>query len=330
MKKRFITLLLALLVVIVPCVQAEEEEDEDRNFRRDLWEYNASAGIQRDGVNEIRIRCLEAPGRNFKARDYDYTTTNSEYIDILINCLNSMRLCKECDIYGIADTTSFDIFLNGVQEYEITLSLFRNINVEKYDEIYYYDYIRFLDTVKALKKGTYFPSDWANRDVESAIEAGILTDNLFGLYRDSINREQACEIVYNAIKHKIRIEGSIADVFEDTDSEGVCMLYSLGIVNGKSEELFCPNDYLTREEFAKLLVGAYCYVMGDDTGKDYNNTQFNDTELISSWAVPYVAVANKKGLLIGDQAGNFAPQKMCTKEQTVVATLRLYREIGGL
>ncbi|MBQ6937946.1 MAG: S-layer homology domain-containing protein, partial [Clostridia bacterium] len=48
-------------------------------------------------------------------------------------------------------------------------------------------------------------------------------------------------------------------VFNDLESvswaeDSIRELYNLGIISGRSEGVFAPNDYVTREEAAKMLI----------------------------------------------------------------------------
>lgn len=50
---------------------------------------------------------------------------------------------------------------------------------------------------------------------------------------------------------------SVKNPFSDTADESVISLYNYAIINGKNENEFYPYDYITREEFAKILSGTY-------------------------------------------------------------------------
>ena len=103
-----------------------------------------------------------------------------------------------------------------------------------------------------MASGLSLCSYWAKESIEKADEIGIYTDG--GDLTQPISREKFCEVVYNYIK--ISGAGFVVDSsepFTDTDNEKVAALYSLGIVNGKSEKSFAPNDTLTREEAATIL-----------------------------------------------------------------------------
>ncbi|MGN0181241.1 MAG: S-layer homology domain-containing protein [Candidatus Ornithomonoglobus sp.] len=90
--------------------------------------------------------------------------------------------------------------------------------------------------------------------------------------------------------------------FEDLNSvdwayTAISKLYALGVIEGRSYTIFAPNDYVTREEFAKLIVTAF----GFDKD-EYENT-YTDVPA-GAWYEEYVCAATKHGICngIGDNA----------------------------
>ena len=91
-------------------------------------------------------------------------------------------------------------------------------------------------------------------------------------------------------------EVSKADLFKDLDSEHWAMeaikyLADKEIVNGKSETRFAPNDNITREEIAKILVLAF-----ELTGKE--SSEFTDVDE-NAWYYDYVTRAAASGIING-------------------------------
>jgi hypothetical protein len=110
--------------------------------------------------------------------------------------------------------------------------------------------------------------------------------------------------------------------FNDLDSvpwakESVMKLAELGIVSGKGNSTFAPNDFITREEFAKILVTAFNLV---DEGAESNFNDVNSGE----WYYKFVSIAQKKGITAGMGDGSFGVGRNITRED--LATL-LYRAI---
>ncbi len=87
------------------------------------------------------------------------------------------------------------------------------------------------------------------------------------------------------------------------------------IVNGKGDRQFCPNDSVTREEFIKMIVGAFG--LYDPTA----TCNFTDVPA-EHWAHSYVASAVNSGLVFGVSNTEFGAGQNITRED--MATL-LYR-----
>ena len=87
-----------------------------------------------------------------------------------------------------------------------------------------------------------------------------------------------------------------------------------GIVKGYDNSAFKPDDPVTREEMANILVN----VLGkqDEAGASMNvKTGFKDDARISSWARGFVVVAVKYGLLKGYPDGSFRPLGDATRAE---------------
>ncbi|MBR2499907.1 MAG: S-layer homology domain-containing protein, partial [Clostridia bacterium] len=98
----------------------------------------------------------------------------------------------------------------------------------------------------------------------------------------------------------------------------ITYLYQAGIVSGKSEKTFAPNDNVTRAELAKMLVlGLKLEAKG--ASKDFKDVESN------AWYADYVAVAASNGLITGDENGNFNPNKPITRQD---AAVMMYRAVA--
>lgn len=97
-------------------------------------------------------------------------------------------------------------------------------------------------------------------------------------------------------------------------------LATKGILNGKSEGIFAPDNNVTREEFAKMLVAAFDFK--DDTAK----TQLSDVSP-TEWFYPYVSVAEKLGIVKGD-GGRFGVGENITRQDMAVMAYRAAKQAG--
>ena len=83
---------------------------------------------------------------------------------------------------------------------------------------------------------------------------------------------------------------------------------------------FRPEETITREEMAKIVVGAAEQIGIDGEEKELS---FQDDSAISDWAVEFVQKAVSYGLINGNEDGSFAPQKNATRAEAAVVMKRL-------
>lgn len=112
-------------------------------------------------------------------------------------------------------------------------------------------------------------------------------------------------------------------IFNDLDSvswakTAIEYLFDKGVVNGKADGVYAPDDNVTRAEFIKIIVVA----MG--ISGDIEDTPFTDVEE-NEWYAPYIAAAYKGGVVLGAEDGAFYPNASITRED--MATI-LYRALG--
>ncbi len=167
-------------------------------------------------------------------------------------------------------------------------------------------------------------SDWAKSDIEKAISLNIINYGGNYNYTGSITREEFCEIIYNYCANVIgkleTIDGT--NKFTDTNNAHIQILNAAGIINGKSETEFAPDDFLTREEAAVILNRMVNYTIPVPVTEMY--FAFDDEAKISDWASDSIQVMCNMGVMNGVGENNFAPQEIYTTEQAIVTVVRVY------
>ena len=111
-------------------------------------------------------------------------------------------------------------------------------------------------------------------------------------------------------------------VFEDIEhvawaDKAIHYLYSNGIIAGRDEKTFDPDNKVTRAELAKMLVVGLG-LKGEGT------VSFSDVPS-SAWYAEYVLVAAANGLILGDDNGRFNPNSPVSRQD---AAVMMYRAIG--
>ena len=100
-----------------------------------------------------------------------------------------------------------------------------------------------------------------------------------------------------------------------------------GIVAGYSDELFGPNDTITREQMATILY-RYAQHKGYDTTAKADLSRFTDTAQVGSYAVETIRWANAEGLVNGTSATTLSPKGSATRAQVASILTRFCQNIA--
>ena len=172
------------------------------------------------------------------------------------------------------------------------------------------------------------PSQWAMADIDKAYALNIT--NAGGNYNfpEAITREQFCELIYNYVSEfgELPIDDGHL-VFTDTDNMKIRVLNTLGIIKGKSETQFAPDDLLTREEAATILSRLINTVHPDLASTELY-FEFADSAKISGWAMSDIQRICNMGVMKGVGNNTFAPKDNYTTEQAIATLVRIYAYSG--
>ncbi len=97
-------------------------------------------------------------------------------------------------------------------------------------------------------------------------------------------------------------------------SEPVAWAGGTGLVQGIGENMFGPNNSVTREQIAVMTV-KFANLCGAQMTLSSNAIEFADEADISDWAVEAVHTAQQAGLLNGRENGVFAPKDTATRAE---------------
>ena len=172
------------------------------------------------------------------------------------------------------------------------------------------------------------PSDWAKDSIDIANAVGITDKSQPYYYHNNITREKFCELIYNfIISTNKTITAPVTDSFTDTKNEKILMLNGLGIVNGKTATEFAPDDYLTREEAATIIVRMVNKVVPMAATEMW--FEYDDIDEISEWASDSIQTISNLGLMNGVGNNRFAPKDTYTTEQAIVTLVRVLEKAGA-
>ncbi len=203
------------------------------------------------------------------------------------------------------------------------------------------------DELKTSKTAGIQCSNWAFDEVAKAWDLGIMDWKDEYSYTSPITREEFCELVYSYITNvlsNILDEEIKPDEYKrvvDTENYAVQCLVGQGIIEGKSvveicalplangkgipnsyDITFAPNDYLTREEAATILLRLINKTIDVPATEMY--FEFEDGNEISDWADNAVQVMCNLGIMKGVGNNKFAPKDTYTTEQAIATVVRVY------
>lgn len=171
------------------------------------------------------------------------------------------------------------------------------------------------------------PSEWAADSVFTLNYIGILDEEFsdLGKLQNNISREEFAELalkMYLKAKDKKLENIEVGMRFTDTKNPYVGGAYNLGIVDGIDSKTFAPNQNVTREQIATMLIRAL-KVMGVDTTVKSKST-YTDSGSVSEWAAHGIDFISQEGIMEGIGDNKVAPKEFATREQAMV----LIQKIG--
>jgi len=163
-------------------------------------------------------------------------------------------------------------------------------------------------------------SSWATECVHRAIGLNLVPQNLQSNFNQPITRAEFTALavyLYQILGNEI----TGRTTFADTNDRYVEKAAYIGIVSGVGNNLFDPDATLTREQAAVLLSR-----LAEAIGHPLRGVPlvFADSAEISSWAVSGVEDVVAHGIMIGTGNYMFSPLHPYTREQSIIAILRVF------
>lgn len=318
--KRVLSLLVVLVMLVsaLPC-SADNSTATQGSASAHVYTFEELTGLSREDIDHIIIRS----GMN----GINYSTTYDKVITDIYNTINTksfLPYVKEGNSGGwIYEIIFFDKankkytynFSSGITPESGHSGLsYRSENVEELKAI----------VEKAYNLISNDCSEWSADYIVQAKDIGLL-ENVSGLvYKENITREKFCELIYDFIMITQRgiTTPEYKNQFTDTDNEKIVVLNAAEIIYGKSSTEFAPNDLLTREEAATIIVRMINKVMPMPVNEMYFD--YDDINDISDWASSSIQVMSNLGFMNGVGENKFAPKDNYTTEQSITTLIRMY------
>jgi hypothetical protein len=167
------------------------------------------------------------------------------------------------------------------------------------------------------------PTSWAVADVNAAIAAGLVPENLQRNYQSNITRGEVAQMFINLLEKASgqTIDDFMAakgvsindDAFTDTTDRAVRAANALGIINGVGGGRFDPGGVLTRAHIAGL-ANNIAKVLGVET-EGYTHSF---TDVSGHWAEPWLGWPVHAKIIQGVGDNKFDPDGQLTTEMAIM------------
>ena len=220
--------------------------------------------------------------------------------------LNEITLLTAIDTMQY--TAVSDIILSFGELFPIDEDLFDDLDSEQIGAIFtdmagqsYKSYALAADAFETLSK-EYLSDDGGSGGSSSSAKGS--DGNVFiGTDKEVIKEEQK------------NVMTDISDA--EWAREAIEDLVSKGIINGRGNGKFAPNDNITRAEFIKIVVSA----LGIELTTEHSG--FEDVGN-DSWYSAYVAAAKRAGIVTGNDKNMFNPNSFISRQDMAVILYRAY------
>jgi hypothetical protein len=141
----------------------------------------------------------------------------------------------------------------------------------------------------------------------------------------NITRAEVATIFFRLLKDDVRDENLTEDnTFTDVNpgdwyNVAISTMASLGIVKGRSAEIFDPTANITRAELAAICARF------DDTPVETDPNAFSD--ISGHWAETEILRAAALGWVEGYPDGTFGPDRLITRAETVTVINRVLQRV---
>lgn len=168
-------------------------------------------------------------------------------------------------------------------------------------------------------------SSWYYDYVEKAASMGLFAGDENGFFNpgDAITRAEFVQVLYNAYAPEDYIpqEMLFSDVKADAwYANAVNWAGENHVIAGYENNTFKPNAPITREEMCVVLENYIQKV--EQAVPEHRAFAFPDDEEISSWAEKSVYACYDRGLVSGDEKGNFNPSDNTSRSEAATVFVK--------
>lgn len=168
---------------------------------------------------------------------------------------------------------------------------------------------------------------WGEEDIKKAFSLEFMDEWERGTTPDAVvTRGEFAKILAKAIKIQIPEYKDNEVIYKDVSVNNkyysyIRALSDAGVVKGTGNLRFSPNSSINRAEAVTMIINAIGFE--NKTPEPIPTLDFSDSHEIPVWALKYIYMADKIGIVSGNDKGEFMPGKQLTKAEIASICNRL-------
>ena len=280
---------------------------EDMTFVASWTRRATSTGGSSSSPSQYRITVRQTTGGEIspetlkvkKGEDQTFEIIPSEgyeIVDVLIDG-ESVGVVEEYTFENVKETHKIEAKFASIEE-ETWENPFKDV----LEKDWYYDAVKFVS--------------------ENKLFNGVANDEF------APNQEITRGMIVTVLYRHAKAEDTEASTYSDVDSK---MYYSApiawaaknGIVNGMGDNLFAPDQEITREQLATILHRYAKFIEKDvSSGENTNILSYNDFDEISEYAIPALQWTCGDGIMTGRTATTLNPKDTASRAEVATMLMR--------
>lgn len=183
-------------------------------------------------------------------------------------------------------------------------------------------------------------NDWAVAEVTKAAQQNLLPVALQNSYRANITRGDFATLIVRTIEQaegrgisailkektgKTLYEQIAMYPFSDTNAADIIAARALGIINGVTATQYAPQNSISRQDAASLLMRTANFLGKTQGGEKIN---FADEAQFADYAKEAIAFTSSLKIMNGTGENKFSPKDYYTRQQAYITSYRLLEAVS--
>lgn len=179
---------------------------------------------------------------------------------------------------------------------------------------------------------------WAERELNQLMALGIVQGFEDGSFKpqENITRAQFVKMLVCALGYEqdADVLKGVQTKFKDVPVSHwaggyIATAWELGIAKGDGRGNFLPEENIKRAEITAMVIRTLD-LEEESLNIKKNNLKFNDSQEVPQWAIGYVDIATKTGIISGMPDNTFCANEPATRDQGGIIIQRMLMKMYGI